>query len=98
MIQAEGGEDKTAKRDCPPSRGKPYEARPGSRGRHRKGEQQLTGFERLDLAESIAEALQRLGEHIGIEKAVEELCDCLDDEALVRAFQHMTDTLAEGFA
>lgn len=56
----------------------------------------MSGFERLDLAEGIAEAIRRLGEHIGMEKAVAELCDCLDDEALVRAFEHMHDTLAEG--
>ena len=31
-----------------------------------------------------------------MERAVLELCDCLEDDALVRVFEHMEDTLAEG--
>lgn len=58
----------------------------------------MTGFERLDLAERIARALEYLAVRIGRRNAVLEICDCLDDETLERVFQHMLDTVEDGIA
>lgn len=58
----------------------------------------MNGFDRLDLAERIAKVLEYLAVRIGRRNAVLELCDCLDDEALERVFQHMLDTAEDGIA
>lgn len=58
----------------------------------------MNGFERLDLADHIAKALEYLAVRIGRRDAVLEICDCLDDETLERVFEHMLDTVEDGIA
>ena len=58
----------------------------------------MNGFERLDLADHIAKAMEYLSVRIGRRETVLEVCDCLDDETLERVFEHLLDTAEDGIA